>query len=253
AERETLAAEAENRRSAALADTIATMLRTGTIFTVLPNRTESRAYLARIRLADVNAAFRAAWARPGRLIHVSHSAPIADAERALAAAWAESARTAVARLEATEIRPFAYADFGPAGAVAADRRVDDLGIRTIRFANHVRLNIHRTDFEPGRVRVSLRVGGGMRDFPQAPDGLASFMASAFAGGGTVAHSQDELRSIMAGRTLGLGFDVLADAFGGTRETTPQDLETQLDILAAYLTAPGYRAEAESRWRSSLAA
>ncbi|HEY5712299.1 MAG TPA: insulinase family protein [Allosphingosinicella sp.] len=253
AERETLAAEAENRRSTDLADTIAAMQRTGTVFTALPNRSEARTYLAGIRLADVNAAFRAAWARPGRLIHVSHSAPIADAERAIAAAWAESGRTAVAPLEVAAIRPFAYADFGPAGPVAADARIADLGIRTLRFANNVRLNIRRTDLEPGRVRVSLRVGGGMRVFPQAPDGLASFMASAFAGGGTVAHSQDELRSIMAGRTLGLGFDVLADAFGGTRETTPQDLETQLDILAAYLTAPGFRAEAEARWRSSLAA
>lgn len=251
-ERERLATLAQDRRSAALADTMVAMLETGTIFTRPQEGPAAAAYLAQIRLADVDAAFRAAWARPGRLIHLSSDEAIAGGEAALAAAWAQSARVAVAAPADAPAHGFAYADFGPPGAIAADGRIADLGIRTIRFANNVRLNVKQDDFEPGRVRVSLRMGGGMLEFPQSPDGLPAFMASAFAAGGTRAHSQDELESIMAGRAATGGIDVLPDAFGGFRQTNAQDLEAQLELLAAYVVAPGYRGEAEAQWRGALA-
>jgi zinc protease len=48
-----------------------------------------------------------------------------------------------------------------------------------------------------------------------------------------------------------GFAVLPDAFGGTYSTTPGDLELQLQLAAAFLTHPGYRPEAERRWREGI--
>jgi len=53
---------------------------------------DSAAYLARIRLGDVNEALRASWAAPGRLVHVSHDRPIEGGEARLAEIWAASAR-----------------------------------------------------------------------------------------------------------------------------------------------------------------
>ena len=52
---------------------------------------DTRAYLAAIRLDAVNAAFRAAWAAPGRRVHLSHDRPIEGGEAAVAAAWAAAA------------------------------------------------------------------------------------------------------------------------------------------------------------------
>ena len=52
---------------------------------------DTAAYLARIRLDAVNAAFRAAWAPPGRLVHVAHDRPIEGGETMLAQAWAAGA------------------------------------------------------------------------------------------------------------------------------------------------------------------
>jgi zinc protease len=44
---------------------------------------------------------------------------------------------------------------------------------------------------------------------------------------------------------------MPDAFGGVYTTTPSDLELQLMLSAAYLIHPGYRPEAERRWREAI--
>ncbi len=44
--------------------------------------------------------------------------------------------------------------------MVGDERVEDLGIRRIRFANNVMLNIKKTDFQKDKVLLSLRVDGG---------------------------------------------------------------------------------------------
>jgi zinc protease len=250
-ERQTLGRSGENRSSSAIADGMVAMLDAGTIFTAPPGPADARAYVARIRADAVTAAFRAAWAQPGRLVRVSRDAPLAESE--VAAAWSESGRGEIRAPRGAGRDRFAYADFGPPGRVVADGRIEDLGLRTIRFANNVRLTLRRTDFERGRVLVSLRLGGGALDFPQQPDGLANFMGTAFAAGGTRRHSLDALQSIMAGRMVRGGVDVLPDGFGGARATTPEDLLAQLQLLAAYVTAPGYRPEGEAQWRAEIAA
>jgi hypothetical protein len=84
-----LGAATAPRSSAALADSLADAVERGIVFTAPGDPAASAAYLARIRLEDVNAAFRAAWASPARLIFVSHDRKIADGEEAVAAAWRE--------------------------------------------------------------------------------------------------------------------------------------------------------------------
>ena len=63
--------------------------------------------------------------------------------------------------------------FGKPGTVAEDSSIADLGVRTIRFANNVRLNIKKTDFEDGKVRFIVRLGDGMLDLPKDEPGLGS--------------------------------------------------------------------------------
>lgn len=77
------------RLSPALADSIVDHVNRRIVFTAPGDPSGTDAYLARIRLADVNAAFTAAWAKPGRLIFVSHNRRIPNAEAAIAAAWHE--------------------------------------------------------------------------------------------------------------------------------------------------------------------
>lgn len=184
------------------------------------------------------------------LIHLSTKSDIPGGERAVLAAYAGSRAIAAVAPTNREAQAFAYTDFGPAGAIVKDERIEDLGIRTIRFANNVRLNIKQTDFEEDRVQISLRIDGGdliaTRDNPEATS-----LMNIFVRGGLEAHSLDDLYSILAGRSVSLRFGSGDDYFGGYLVTTPQDLELQMQLLAAYTLYPGYRSEAIAQYRSFL--
>ena len=165
-------------------------------------------------------------------------------------AWRESGKADVAPPEARKRLPFAYTRFGKPGRVVKDERLTDIGARLIAFDNNVRLNIRKTDFTRNSVQVSLRLGHGALDLPETPFGLGSIM-SAFGSGGLGKHSIDDLRAILQGRVASARFGMGGTSFGGTYSTTPADLELQLRLLAAYVTDPGYRPEAERRWRQNL--
>jgi zinc protease len=86
-----LARSAAPRGASALADAIVDAAGRGIVFTEPADSAGTEVYLARIRLADVNAAFRAAWAGPARLVFVAHHRRIPGGEPAIAAAWREAA------------------------------------------------------------------------------------------------------------------------------------------------------------------
>jgi zinc protease len=86
-EAQRLAAFAGPETSSAIADRLTRMAGLGIVPTIPGSDADTQAYLARIRLEDVNAAFRAAWSAPGRLVHLTHSRTIEGGEAALAEAW----------------------------------------------------------------------------------------------------------------------------------------------------------------------
>lgn len=205
--------------------------------------------LGGIEVDAINNAFRAAWGDAPRLVFVSHDDANTTVDQ-VRAAWTES-RARVPSPPASEpLQSFAYEDFGRPGAVVYDRRRGRLDVRTVRFANNVRLNVLRTANESARVHVSLRVDGGLLVLPGEPEGLATFMTSIFAAAGTGRHDAAELRSIFAGRAVRGGIEVEDDAFAARRVTNGHDLRAQLAVLAAYVIDPGYRPEAERRWQNA---
>lgn len=199
--------------------------------------------LQKLTAADCAAALRTAWSEaPGRKLFVSGNVQIPDAEKAIAATFTASAKVAVAPPEQIADAAFAYTDFGPAGEVSSRTAVDDLGATLIQFKNGVRLNLKPTDFEAGRIRVSVRLGGGTLTMPMDQPGLALLANVAFAAGGLGKHSADDLQRVLAGKTLGLSFGAQSDAFGFGGSTNRDDLLLQLQLFCAFLTDPGYRPE-----------
>ena len=85
--RRSLGQAGKPRTSPALADAIVDSIGRHLVFTAPGDPTATIAYLARIRLQDVNDAFRTAWGKPDRLIFVSHNRPLPRAEAAIRAAW----------------------------------------------------------------------------------------------------------------------------------------------------------------------
>ena len=246
--------QASTRQSAALAIGFVSAIESNSIVsTPTANLVRFEAMTPRLTVTAITAAFRNAWSGAKPLIFVAHNEAVPDADKTIAGLFNESAKVAVAAPAANDNQAFAHSNYGPAGKVVADSRIADLDIRTIRFANNVRLNIKKTDFEKGRIRIGVRIGGGLLEFPQNPDGLGILMSAVFSAGGTTKHSADELQSILAGRAVSGGLSPGMDSFSAYRTTTATDLDLQLQLTAAFITAPGYRPEAEAQWRNIVGA
>jgi zinc protease len=149
------------------------------------------------------------------------------------------------------VQDFAYTDFGAPTALLEKKVAPVLDVIQARFGNNVRLNLKPTKFEANSILVAIRFGGGRLELPRDKPGLKLLAEHAFVSGGLRKHSFDELNRITAGRNIGLDLSVDDDAFVLSGQTTPDDLLLQLQVMAAYLTAPGYRPEALDRFRQSL--
>ena len=184
------------------------------------------------------------------LIRFHGRVPPVNGTAELRGAWGEAMRAAIAPPERSAVSSFAYTDFGPAGKVVSDAHDPLLGIRQIRFANGVRLNLKHTDLEKDHVVVQVSVDGGnllaTRDNP-----LATRMVSVLNLGGLGKHSKDELDSLLAGRTVSANYNPTDETFVAGAATTPSDLELELQYLTAQLTDPGYRKEGETLFHQSI--
>ncbi|PTY01088.1 M16 family metallopeptidase [Opitutus sp. ER46] len=208
--------------------------------------------LERVTPAECLAALRAAWSAPHRLVMVTGNARIeGDASAAIRAAFEKSAATKVAPPEVLADAKWGYTDFGPAGKVAQREHIDDLDVTLVTFANGVRLNLKKTDFEANRIRLNVRIGNGQLTEPADKPGLAGYANQTFVEGGLGKHSVDELRRILAGRTVGASFGVAGDAFVSSGNTNQQDLLLQLQLMAARIVDPGFRPEAARQARKAI--
>jgi len=229
------------RRSEGLADALI-LAADGDFVLVRPETSQGlfEAAAPSLTAAAVTAAFQKRMAGlSAPLARVTAKKPVEGGPDAVLAALRASTQVAVAAPTEAANAAFAYDSFGTPGKIVSDERIDDLGIRRIRFANNVMLNIKTTDFQKDKVMLSLRVDGGnllaTRDDPTRVSLAGSLML-----GGLEAHSLDDLRSILAGKTISPVFGNSTDAFGGSALTSPEDFALQAKLMAAFLTHPGYR-------------
>ncbi|MFA5057947.1 MAG: insulinase family protein, partial [Opitutaceae bacterium] len=204
---------------------------------------------------DCRRAFREAWAADQRYLFVTGNVDLtrepAPPDQIIRQAYETSCATAVQPPEKISNDAFAYTSFGPTGTVTRREHVADLDIDLIAFANGVRLNLKKTDFEANTIRVNIRIGTGQLTEPAGKPGLALLAQLAFITGGLGRHSVDDLQRLFASKTVGLNFAARDDALtlGGT--TNRNDLTAQLQLLTAYLVDPGYRPEAQRQARKLI--
>ena len=187
---ENAAKSADTRRSAGIAESILASAKgdgesvptTPAYNLALFNRTAPT-----LTLDAVNAELKRVLSdRSAPLVRVTGKTAVDGGEAAIAAAFDTASQVALTAPTAATTAAFAYSDWGPKGAIVSDATVDDLGIRRIRFANNVMLNLKRTDFQADRVLVDVRVDGGTllgsKADPKTALGLGQVMTLGRAGG-----------------------------------------------------------------------
>ena len=205
--------------------------------------------LEKLTPEDCAQALRNTWtSTPNRYIYISGNLQLADPEKEITAAYEASHSLPVAARAALTTDAFAYTDFGTPGAVKTRRHVKDLDVTLVEYRNGVRLNLKRTPFQADTVEVGIRIGAGRLTQPKSEPGLAIFASGIFLPGGLGRHDADELSRIFAGKSIGSDFGVGDDALLFRGQSSTRDLNLELELLAAHVTDPGYRAEAQREFR-----
>ncbi len=241
---EEAARSAPTRHSAGLASGLAGSIFDERVFnTPETNLAITRPAVEQLTTEACIQALRAAWASSAPRLFVSGRVPDEVTEADILAGFETSFQEPVAAPGALETAAFAYTDFGPPGEVVKRELVEDLDLVLVEFANGVRLNLKRTDFRANSIGLRARVGAGRLQLPLDEPELAVIAGALLTEGGLGKHSKEDLRRILAGRTVGVGFGIADDAFVFNGGTSPKDLELEMQLLCAHLTDPGWRGDA----------
>jgi zinc protease len=245
------AESAETRSNTSLADSLWQSWRGESVFTTPQSSLERfEGFVETITLEDVEDAFRASWTGVEPLVYVTGTEELDDGAAEVAALWTASQSVPVEANEEADDAGWAYEDFGPAGTIASRTEIDDLEFTQIVFENGVRLNVKSTDFSARRVSLNIQFGRGDLE-PTTAAVVGTVASSIFTSSGMEAHSADDLGRVLAGRSVGANFSVGGDTFSFGGGTTPADLEVQLQVYAAFMTAPGWRPEGLAQFQGSI--
>ncbi|GEP44005.1 M16 family metallopeptidase [Brevifollis gellanilyticus] len=247
------AAQADSRKSRDLASALVTLVASNKVITHPTDDLERvKAALANLTKEECHKAFVETWKSEDIQVFVGGKLKLeGDSSQQIVDVYKESAKKPVEAPKKEETAAFAYTNFGEASKITNQSVVSDLEITQATFANNVRVNIKPTPFEKGTVRVTIGFGGGKLTTPKDKAGIIPFAQSTFILGGLKDHSADDLRRLFASKTVAMDFNVGDESFTLSGRTTPADLEAQLQLLTAFLTAPGYREEAERQFRQNI--
>src|SRR5690606_18322466 len=109
-----------------------------------------------------------------------------------------------------------------------------------------------TDFRDDQVLVSVNVGHGRLAMPADPSTPAWAASLAFTEGGLGRLTAEELEEVLASRVYGADFSIDDDTLRLSGATRPEDLEVQMQVLAAFLTDPAWRPAPFERARALYA-
>ena len=129
----------------------------------------------------------------------------------------------------------------------------ELKVQDVTFANGVRAQVLQNDSETSRVYVRVRFGGGYNALPADRDTPIWAGEMALVQGGIGKLSQNDVEALVAGRRIGLDFDVEDDAFSYSALTSPADLADQLRLIASRMAAPGWDPKPVERAKSVVTA
>lgn len=191
------------------------------------------------------------WSTEDMTLVLSVPEQLENVEKSLDALYQRSKLVKVEPAAQKKIGVFGYTDFGKPGTVVSNSHIADLDIYQLEFSNGVKVNYKQTDFDKNQILITSNFGTGKLGMPQDKPGLDMLTAAVANSGGLGKHSVDDLRTLLAGKNVGVGIGTGDDSFSLGGATTPDDLELQLQLFCAYLLDPGFRPEAERQFKAQL--
>jgi zinc protease len=198
-----------------------------------------------LRAEEVNQALQRVFAGNGPQLVLQIPQMPEGGDAAVEKAYADSRAVAVKAPDQTASVAWPYTDFGKPGDVVERRTIDDLGVTMVRFANGVRLTVKPTKYRADEVLVHAEVGHGRLDLPN-DRALPIWAAPALPLSGLKAISYDDIQKAFAAKVVSIDFAIQDAAFKFEGATQPRDLQTQLQLLTAYVSDPAYRPDVFKR-------
>ena len=242
-----LAARAETRRTTALASELIGSVDDRSVVT---SPAQELALFEQsvqgLSAETVSKSLKGAFIGQGPLVFLSSPNPIVGGEKVLLETFkaADEQKVTPPSQEATVTWP--YSQFGPVGTVAERKDISDLDTVFIRFANGVRLTVKQTKFTQDQILVRARLGNGKLDLPKDRDTAAWMPGWAATEGGLKALTSEQIEKVLTGKIYGLDLGLDDDALVLNGTTRPADLDTQLQLMTAFVQEPGWRTQGFER-------
>jgi zinc protease len=148
--------------------------------------------------------------------------------------------------KAAKAAAWAYTGFGSSGRVAKRETIATPGFVRVTFDNGVILNFKHTDFERDQVKIRVKFGAGRREIPPRELVAAEVGSQLFPYMGLGRNDIQDLQQLFAQNGWDATLMVLDDGFVLKGATTERDLKTQLQILTAFVSDPGFRSSYDAR-------
>lgn len=193
---------------------------------------------------DVRAAFARDWTGAGPLLVLF--APQPEDKAALLAAWTKGETAAgLEKYADAKATSWAYPAAVQPGRVTRREPVAEGDFVRLTFRNGVVVNFKHVEFVRHEAQVKVRFGLGRREIPRNDYFAASMASGLFEAGGLGRHGYTDIEAMFHNGGWGAKMAVLDDAFTLSGTTSSGSLDSELQILAAYLTDPGFNARVDA--------
>ena len=243
-------AGAATRQTAALADALVSTVDQDGVFTAPAESLRLfEAAVAGLTPARINHSARTIFAGEP-ILNMTSPTAVEGGEGALLAAYRASLAVPVPAAATEQAQAWPYTRFGTPGTVAERHALPaEIGATAVRFANGVRLTVKHTDFADNQVLVAVRFGHGQLALPTSRPNPGWALGPGFTAGGLGRLTFEDMQEALNDRVYGASLGVDEDAFTFSGTTRPQDLAVQMQVLATYLTDPGWRPTGWNRLRA----
>ena len=188
---------------------------------------------------DIRKAFAADWSGAGPfLIATAEQAPAKDE---LVAAWRANEQSAP--LEAYADRKdseWVYRRFGKPGKVKTRQDFQNPAYTRFTFDNGVVLSFKQTSYQDRGAEIMVRFGWGERTLTPETRVSTALAAGLFPMGGLGKMDFEQIGSALQNTTWAFSLSVDPDAYTLSSSTLSSQVPQQMQLLAAYMTDPGFR-------------